>query len=348
MKMNLRIFSLISCFTAICLVCTLGSICPVQAADNDTMEVDVPLGLPALPVPADNPMTKAKVELGQMLYFDTRLSEDRTISCSTCHDPNYAYAEPRATSEGIGGKIGDRNSPSVINTAYFTSMFWDGREPDLEHQAAGPVENPIEMGAEMPVVAKELNSLPEYKKRFQDVFGAPASQETITKAIAAFERTVLSGNSPYDKYMNGDKSALSDEAEAGMKLFKGKALCASCHIPPLFTGGGFYNAGVGADKEEPDVGRMKVTGIAADKGAFRVPALREVENTAPYMHDGSIEKLEDAVKFMAGGGKSNPNLHPLFNALKAQTFSDEEIQQLMAFLKSLSGEYPIYEKPELP
>ncbi len=326
-----------------------GLVSSTQSAEQGTpLEVDVPLGLPSLPVPADNPMTVEKVELGKMLYFDNRLSKDKTLSCATCHDPEYAYTEPRATSEGIKGQLGDRNSPTIINTAYFTSMFWDGREPDLEHQAGGPVENPIEMGHDMGLVAKELNAIDEYKEHFQKAFGAPPSKDTITKAIAAFERTILSGNSPYDKYMNGDKTALSEDAIAGMGLFKGKGLCASCHIPPLFSGGGFYNAGVGMDEENPDIGRMKVSNLAADKGAFRVPALREVENTSPYFHDGSVEKLEDAVEFMTSGGQDNPNLHPLFRALKAQTFSEKEIQQLVAFLKSLSGEYPIVEKPKLP
>ncbi|RJP21397.1 MAG: cytochrome-c peroxidase [Candidatus Omnitrophota bacterium] len=319
-----------------------------SANEGTPMELKTPVGLQPVPIPPNNPMTVEKVELGKMLYFDKRLSKDKTISCATCHDPNYAYTEALSTSKGIKSQIGDRNSPSVINTAYFTSMFWDGREPDLEHQAGGPVENPIEMGHDLGLVAKELNAIPEYNKRFQQVFGEPPSKDTITKAIAAFERTILSGNSPYDQFMNGDASALSAEAKAGMEIFRGKGLCASCHIPPLFSGGGFYNAGVGMDKAEPDIGRMKVSNLASDKGAFRVPALREVAKTAPYFHDGSIEKLEDAVKFMAEGGQENPYLHPLFRALKAQKFTEQEIQQLVAFLHALSGEYPIVQEPQLP
>ena len=167
-------------------------------------------------------MTAEKVELGKMLYFDKRLSKKNDISCATCHMPDYAYAEPKPVSEGIDGLKGDRNSPSVINTAYFTTMFWDGREPDLEHQAGGPVENPIEMGASMVDVAKDLNTIAEYKKRFQDVFGKPADKDTITKAIAAFERTILSGNSPYDKFINGDSKAMSKEAKADMSYSKEK------------------------------------------------------------------------------------------------------------------------------
>jgi len=293
-------------------------------------------------------MTMEKIELGKMLYFDKRLSKDQTVACASCHIPQHGYAEPRATSKGIKDQIGGRNANPVINAAYATSMFWDGRMKTLEEQAGGPVENPIEMGHEMTVVAKDLNAIPEYKKRFAAVFGKPASRETITKAIAAFERTIITGNSPYDKFKNGDANAISAEAKAGELLFMGKGLCATCHTPPVFSSWGFYNAGVGSDKEKMDIGRMEVTKADSDKGAFRVPHLRNVADSAPYFHDGGVEKLDDAVRFMAGGGKDNPNLHPLFRALKAQKFTDEEIGQLVAFLKSLSGEYPVVEEPKLP
>ncbi|HPA47006.1 MAG TPA: cytochrome c peroxidase [bacterium] len=309
-------------------------------------EIQVPLGLRPVPIPTDNPMTVEKVELGKMLYFDKRLSRKKDISCATCHIPEYAYAEPKPVSEGIDGQKGDRNAPTVINTAYMSTMFWDGREPDLEHQAGGPVENPIEMGASMIDVAADLNTIPEYQKSFQQVFGAPASKDTITKAIAAFERTILSGNSPYDRFGNGDSKALSAKAKAGYELFKGKALCVTCHTPPLFTGASFYNAGVGMDKENPDLGRMKVTGLESDKGAFRAPALREIANTAPYFHDGSIKNLEDAVLFMACGGQDNPNLFPIFRAMPQLT--PDEIGQLVEFMKALSGEYPVVKEPKLP
>lgn len=311
----------------------------VQAQDD---MFKPPLGLPALPVPADNPMTIEKVELGKMLYFDKRLSKDGSVSCATCHMPDYAYAEPRATSTGIKEQVGDMNSPTVINSSYQTSMFWDGRMKSLEEQAAGPMENPIEMGHDIADIAKDLNKIPEYKKLFEDAFGAPASKETMTKAIASFERTILSGNSPYDKYMNGDKSAMTDEQVKGMKLFRGKALCATCHTPPLFTNGNFVNTGIGKQGD----GRMAVTGDEGDKGAYRVAALREVENTGPYFHDGSVESLEEAVKLMAEGGVDNPNRHPILGM--ARKLSDEELAQLVAFMKALSGEYPIVEEPELP
>ncbi|MEW6237796.1 MAG: cytochrome c peroxidase [Candidatus Omnitrophota bacterium] len=322
---------------------------PASAAPTGTpYKISVPLGLPNITIPDDNPMTVEKIELGKMLYFDKRLSKDNTVACASCHIPKHGYAEPRATSKGIKDQIGGRNANAVVNAAYASSMFWDGRMNTLEEQAGGPVENPIEMGHDMTVVAKDLNAIPEYKKRFEAVFGQPASRETITKAIAAFERTILSGNSPYDKYKKGDANAISAEAKAGEAIFLGKGLCATCHQPQVFSTWGFYNAGVGSDKEKMDIGRMEVTKAESDKGAFRVPHLRSIADTAPYFHDGSVEKLEDAVRFMAEGGKENSNLNPLFRALKAQKITDEEIGQLTAFLKSLSGEYPVVEEPKLP
>lgn len=306
------------------------------------LEIKQPNGLPPLPVPSDNAMTVEKVELGKMLYFDKRLSVDNTVACASCHLPEHGYAEPRATSTGIKEQVGGRNANPVLNSAYATSMFWDGRMEHLEAQAAGPVENPIEMGADMSVVAKKIASVPEYKKRFQDVFGAGPSKETITKAIAAFERTLLSGNAPYDK------GTMSADAKKGEALFKGKGLCATCHTPPVFSNWGFYNAGIGMDKANPDIGRMEVSGIKEDKGAFRVPHLRNAKDTGPYFHDGSVESLEEAVRIMAGGGLDNPNLHPLFRAIKAQTFSDAEIKQLVAFIEALTGEYPVVKEPKLP
>jgi cytochrome c peroxidase len=306
------------------------------------LEIRVPKGLPALPVPADNPMTVEKVELGKMLFFDKRLSKDHTLSCATCHIPENGYAEPLATSKGINGQIGTRNSNPVVNSAYATSEFWDGRSPDLEDQAMGPVENPIEMGHDFEQVVLDLKKVPEYVQRFQDVFGSEISKETIAKAIAAFERTLLSGNSPYDQ------GTMNAKAKAGEKIFKGQGFCATCHTPPLFSNWGFYNAGIGMDKENPDIGRMEITKQESDKGAFRVPHLREATLTGPYYHDGSVETLEEAVRIMATGGIDNPNLHALFRVIKTKNFSDQEIDQLVEFIRALSGEYPIVKEPKLP
>jgi len=311
----------------------------------------VPLGLPPVPVPADNPMTAAKVELGKMLYFDRRVSKDGTLSCATCHDPQMAWAENRPTSAGIKDvhgepRIGDRNSPTVINAAYATSQFWDGREPSLEAQAVGPVGNPIEMGNSMEQVVADLSKIPEYERRFQEVFGTGVTEEGFAKAIAAFERTILSGNSPYDKYQAGDKDALTEAQQRGLALFEDN--CSICHAPPLMSNYRFFNTGVGMDKPEPDQGRMKVTGNQRDLGKFRVPALREVANTAPYFHDGSAETLQEAVALMAGGGQDNPNLSTMMKMLRGAELGDAEQADLVALLHALSGEYPVIEAPELP
>ncbi len=317
-----------------------------QAAADEQLP-EVPLGLPPVPVPDDNPMTVAKVELGKLLYFDKRLSKDGTLSCATCHDPQMAWTEHRATSEGIGGQIGERNSPTVINSAYNPEQFWDGRAASLEEQALGPVANPIEMGHTVDAMVQDLSKLDGYNEHFQKAFGTGVTADGVAKAIAAFERTVLSGNSPYDKFQAGDEAALTDEQKEGWQLFQ-DAGCVTCHSPPLFTNGRYYNAGVGMDKEEPDVGRMAVTEKEGDKGKFRVPTMREIANTNPYFHDGSAETLEDAVALMAAGGKDNENLSAMLKAVREAELTDEDQKKIVAFLNGLSGEYPIVEPPELP
>ena len=307
---------------------------------------DVPLGLGPVPVPDDNPMSAKKVELGRMLYFDTRLSKDGTISCATCHDPNTGWAEPRATSEGIGGQIGGRNAPTVINAAYLDSQFWDGRVPTLEAQALGPIENPIEMGHKLEDLVGELSKIEGYKKLFQEVFSTDVTKEGIAKAIAAFERTVLSGNSAYDRFKKGDKSALNEAQKRGHDLFMES--CSGCHRPPTFSNGRFYNAGIGMDKPEPDVGREKVTGDAKDKGGFRVVPLRDATDTGPYFHDGSVASLEEAVIIMAGGGIDNPNLSGMVKKIRDAKLTEENVKDLVAFIGALSGDYPKTTPPKLP
>jgi cytochrome c peroxidase len=306
----------------------------------------VPLGLPPAPTPADNPTTPEKVELGRMLYFDKRVSKDGSVSCATCHDPKKAWAEHEPSSTGIGGQKGDRNSPTVINSAYATSQFWDGRAKTLEEQATGPVENPIEMGHTMVAVVEALGKIPEYQERFRKVFGTGVTKEGFAKAIAAFERTVLSGDSPYDRFAAGDEKALSDAQKHGWQLFREN--CSTCHTQPLFSSYKFFNAGVGMDRPKPDEGRKKVTGKDSDLGKFRVPALRNVADTAPYFHDGSVAKLEDAVALMAGGGKDNPNLSEMLKSVRDTKFSEKDRQDMVEFLKALSGKYPIVDPPALP
>jgi cytochrome c peroxidase len=306
----------------------------------------VPAGLPPLVVPEDNPITPEKVELGRLLYFDKRVSKDGTVSCATCHDPQMAWAEHTPTSEGIGHQKGGRNAPTVINAAYATSQFWDGRAKTLEEQATGPVENPIEMGGKMEAVVDDLAKVPDYQERFQRVFGTGVSKEGFAKAIAAFERTVLSGDSPYDRFVQGEQSALTAAQKRGWETFRSN--CASCHRPPLFSNYLFFNAGVGMDRPSPDEGRKKITGKDGDLGKFRVPALRDVAQTHPYFHDGSAATLADAVALMAGGGKDNPNLSEMFKSIGDAKISQQDESDLVEFLKALSGKYPVIEPPAPP
>ncbi len=298
-----------------------------------------PLGLPPVPVPDDNPMTAEKVALGKKLYFDKRLSKDGTISCATCHDPEMAWAEHSPTSKGIKGQMGGANSPTVINSAYGTTQFWDGRAASLEEQALGPIENPIEMGHKLEAMIADLSKVADYTEAFQKVFGTGVTKEGIAKAIAAFERTVLSGNSPYDKFMAGQKDAMNAAQRRGWELFN-ETHCSTCHSPPVYSSYRFYNAGVGMDKDPPDKGRQAVTKKESDLGKFRTPMLRDVANTGPYFHDGSVEKLEDAVALMAGGGKDNPNLSSMMKAVREAKLTEENQKDIVEFLKALSGEFP--------
>lgn len=323
-----------SCDGASCGVVT-QPVSTTAAVEATAEKTRVPLGLPPVPVPEDNPQTPEKIALGKMLYFDTRLSKDGTISCATCHDPEIAWTEHRATSKGIGGQIGEDNSPTVINAAYAKEQFWDGRAESLEEQALGPIENPIEMGHDLDVLVKELAEIPDYKEGFQKVFGTGVTKDGIAKAIASFERTVLSGNSPYDRFKAGDKDALTESPKRGMELFENLG-CSTCHAPPLFSNYGYYNTGVGM----PDEGRKAVTGRDCDLGKFRVPALREVANTGPYFHDGSVAALEEAVALMAGGGKDNASLSAVLKALGDEKVSEQDRKNLVEFLKALSGEFP--------
>jgi cytochrome c peroxidase len=306
-----------------------------------------PLGLKKPPIPDDNPMTREKVELGKMLYFDKRVSKDGTISCATCHDPKQGWTEHEPTSTGIHGQKGGRNSPTVINAAYASSQFWDGRAASLEEQAVGPVGNPIEMGSSMEAVVEKFSKIPEYQERFQKVFGTGVTEKGFAQAIAAFERTILSGDSPYDRFKAGDTAALSAAQKRGLKTFE-KAGCANCHAPPAFSDYDFHNAGVDAHKPKPDEGRKAVTKKDDDTGAFRVPSLREVANTAPYFHDGSAKTLEEAVALMAGGGKDNPHRSSDFDAVREAKLTARDQKDLVAFLKALSGKYPVIEPPKLP
>ena len=267
-----------------------------------------PCGLKPVPVPADNPLTPEKVELGKQLYFDPRLSCDETVSCASCHDPKKGWSNGEPFATGVRSQVGGRSAPTIINAAYSELQFWDGRAHRLEGQALGPIQNPIEMDHKLEDCVTKLNKIAGYREQFRKVFDTDVTPENIAKAIAAFERTVLSGNAPFDRFKAGDKTALSDAAQRGLKLFFGKGHCSACHTGPNFTDDAFHNIGVGINKAKPDLGRYEVTKVEGDKGAFKTPTLREIARTGPYMHDGSMKTLEEVVEHYDKGGIANPQL----------------------------------------
>lgn len=314
---------------------------------DEPFELVIPKGLPKMRIPADNPLTKGKVELGKQLFFDPRLSRDNTVSCATCHDPEKGWSNGERFATGVRGQVGGRSAPTVINAGYSYFQFWDGRAQHVEGQALGPIQNPIEMDLTLEEACEKLNKIPGYKKQFQAVFGTDATPEAIAKALGAFERTVLSGNAPYDKFVAGDKTALSEQAQRGMDLFFGKAHCSACHSGPNFTDGGFHNIGVGMDADEPDVGREAHSKLGGDRGAFKTPTLREIARTAPYMHDGSHKTLHDVVDYYNRGGTPNDQLDEEIFELN---LTKQEVDDLVKFLEEglSSDEYPLVKPPQLP
>jgi cytochrome c peroxidase len=305
-------------------------------AANNSGAPKIPDGLPPLVWPADNPYSPEKAELGRYLYFDRRLSADATVSCASCHDPRYGFTDGAPVSTGIRGQKGTRSAPTIVNRAYSLAQFWDGRAATLEEQAIVPMESLIEMGNTRPAIVATLSAIAGYRAMFAQAFGSEAVDiGRVAMAIACFERTVLSGDSPYDRYKRGVTTALTDEQVRGMSVFFDKASCDRCHQGANFTLNAYTNSGVGAGKPDPDVGRYAVTHDPRDWGAFKVPTLREVEHTAPYMHDGSLKTLDEVVEFYNRGGIPNKNLDSNIRPLH---LSDRQKRDLVAFLKSLSGE----------
>ena len=288
-------------------------------------------------VPADNPLTAKKVELGRLLFFDKRLSKNDTIACASCHLPSKGFTDGKAVSTGINGLKGGRSAPPSFNRVFSKAQFWDGRAETLEEQSIGPFVNPVEHGfnnhAEMVV---KLKKIPGYRKLFQEVFGREIVIEDVGKAIASFQRTKLSGNSAVDKYdIGGDEKALSESARRGLELFRGKARCTRCHSGFNFTDEKFHNLGIGWDTNTVDLGRYMVTNNPEDIGAFKTPTLREIARTAPYMHDGRFKTLEEVVKFYNQGGIKNPHQD---NTIIPLELTEQEQQDIVALLKSLNGE----------
>ncbi|MEO7653906.1 MAG: cytochrome c peroxidase [Bryobacteraceae bacterium] len=295
-----------------------------------------PLGLMPIVWPVDNPYSPEKAELGRLLYFDPRLSADGSVSCASCHSPQFAFADGAAVSTGIRGQKGGRSAPTVINRAYSLAQFWDGRAATLEAQAVGPMANPLEMGNSHDAVLKTVKSIRGYRALFQRAFGTDDfTLDHVAKAITTFERTILSGNAPYDRYKAGNKSGMTPQQIHGMSIYLDKAKCDQCHEGINFTSNMYANLGVGTDKPKPDEGRFVVTRNPKDWGSFKTPTLREIEHTGPYMHDGSLKTLDDVVEFYNKGGIPNKNLD---DRMKKLNLTDTEKRDLVAFLKALSGE----------
>lgn len=313
-----------------------------------TLEIEVPLGLPPLPVPVDNPPTADTVALGRRLYYDPLLSADNTVSCASCHSPETGFTDRNKFSVGVGGKTGTRHSPTVINSAYNAFQFWDGRAPTLEEQAKGPMINPVEMATTHIDVVKRLQADPGYVALFKQAWGTDKiTIDLVVKSIASFERTVLSGNSAFDRfYYAHDKKALSAAAQRGLKIFTDpkKGNCAVCHTIgkdyALFTDNRFHNLGIGIDAngDFPDKGRFEQSKDDADYAAFKTPTLRNISQRSPYMHDGSFPAVRDALGHYIGGGNSNPHLDKQMHALDFLSFDERD--DLLAFLDSLTGPLP--------
>lgn len=307
----------------------------------------LPLGLQAASayVPESNPMSEARVELGRKLYFDPRLSASGDISCATCHDPDKGFSDGRPVSIGIAGQAGSRNAPTVINRLFSAEQFWDGRAADLETQALGPIQNPIEMGHTLTGMTSSLQGIRGYGPEFGAVFGSPGiSADRVAMAIAAYERIVVAGNAPHDRYQAGDRSALSEAAVRGMAIFNDpqRGNCVTCHAGFNFTDESYHNLGVGMDREFPDLGRYTVTKVETDRGAFKTPTLRNISQTSPYMHDGSEATLQSVVDFYDRGGKPNQWLSKEIRPLH---LSDPDRADLVAFLEALTGEVRGKERP---
>jgi cytochrome c peroxidase len=272
----------------------------------------IPLGLDLyMPVPEDNPLTAEKVDLGRRLFFDRRLSRDGSIACATCHDPDHAFADGQAIAMGISGRAGRRNAPALINRGYGRAFFWDGRARTLEEQVLKPIGDPNELDSTQADAAARVGLSPD----------------DLSRALASYVRSILSGNSRFDRFVNGERTALSADEIAGLQIFRGKGNCTACHVGPNFSDERLHNTGV-AWRE----GRF--VDVGAGRGDFKTPTLREIARTAPYMHDGSLATLEDVIELYERGGNANPSIDPEIRPLR---LTGAEKTQLLAFLRSLSG-----------
>lgn len=299
------------------------------------------LDMDEIEYPDDEPHSQQEVELGKKLFFDNRLSVNQKQSCATCHNPDLGFGDGMAKGLGTMGNSLGRNTPHIYNLAWNVSFFWDGRASSLEEQALGPIQAAGEMNMPLDKLVSRLNKVRYYRDKFEEVYGEPQiTAENIGRAIAAFERSVIVQDTPYDRYLDGDKTAMGEEAVRGMKLFAGKARCVRCHDGANFTDNSFHNIGLG----DEDSGRESVVKDSSLNKAFKTPGLRNVLFTAPYMHDGSIATLEDVIRFYNRGGDEKTGID---REMVALNLSDQEISDLVAFLGALSAPLKIA-RPEIP
>jgi len=314
--------------------------------------IAAPLGLPPVPIPANNPATADAIALGRKLFYDSRLSNQGTLSCASCHIPGHDFSDPHNVSLGFGGARGARNAPSVVNAAYLPSQFWDGRASTLEEQMLGPVADPVEMDNTAQGVVTNLEKETQYPPLFRKVFGTPdITINRVENAVASYERTLLSGDSAFDRYeYGGDEKALTAQQIRGLAIFRDsqRGNCAVCHTISahyaLFTDGKFHNIGEGVDDDGKfdDVGRMDQSHMVADTGAFETPTLRDIAETGPYMHNGRLKTLDEVVQYYAGQGNSNPYLD---KEMKKIHLTAQDRSDLVAFLDSLTGTTANHAKP---
>jgi cytochrome c peroxidase len=297
-----------------------------------------------MPIPADNPLTPEKVALGRQLFFDERLSGDGTRSCYSCHVCEKGLTDGLAKSVGAFNKNLPRSSPTLWNIGYHKEFYWDGRSPSLEKQAMAAWTG-ANMGAKADEIAVKLNALEGYRSQFQSVFQSDATPDNIVKALSAFERTIISGNTAWDRWRAGEQKALSESALRGWNIFQ-EIKCNNCHDGVLFTDQLYHNVGIGMDLKEPDPGRSKVTNKPEDTGAFKTPTLRDIAKSAPYFHDGSTATLEEAVDIMLAGGK--PNEHLDKKNLQPHKLPPDQREDLLNFLRSLNVTDCSLTKPALP
>jgi cytochrome c peroxidase len=300
----------------------------------------------AAPAPAANPVTPARVELGKTLFFDPRLSGSNWISCATCHNPGLGWSDGLPTSVGHGMKPLRRGAPTILNVAFNPLQMWDGRSTDFEDQALIPIEAAGIMAQDMPGLVRKLAAIEGYRKLFQKAYpGEGITAATIVKALGSFQRTVLSTESPFDRWRKGQANAVSASAKRGFALFEGKANCVKCHSGFNFTDNGFHNIGLAAAAGDEDPGRFGQRKVAISKGAFKTPTLRDVALTSPYMHHGIYKTLAEVIEHYNRGGDVKENLSPNMQPL---ALSAQEKADLLAFLMSLTGTPAQVVIPQLP